>query len=272
LQSVAGLQRGRTTAIEPEPVTAATPLQIEAIRPFVSSVVWDMIQVQLLSGGRPQDIVQLTSAMIDRSDDVWIARIPNHKTAWRGDEHRLILGPMAQAILAPYMIRRLEHEPLFSPIDSAQEHRGRRREKRRTPDSCGNGPGTNQVADPKRKPGLAFTVTAYCRAITRACELATPIPLEFQRVKVNGKRGTRLETAAAWRKRLGHDAWGRLKKLIDDHRFTPNQLRHAAATRLRRERGIDIAQTFLGHKIGSAMTEVYAEANLEAAKAVARAG
>ena len=44
-------------------------------------------------------------------------------------------------------------------------------------------------------------------------------------------------------------------------RWTPLQLRHTAATALRREYGIDVAQTILGHQMGSAITEVYAEAN-----------
>jgi len=45
--------------------------------------------------------------------------------------------------------------------------------------------------------------------------------------------------------------------------WSPNQLRHNAATRLRREHGIDLARTILGHRLGSAITEVYAEANME---------
>jgi len=44
-------------------------------------------------------------------------------------------------------------------------------------------------------------------------------------------------------------------------RWSPHRLRHNAATRLRREFGIDLAQTILGHRMGSAITEIYAEAN-----------
>ena len=50
--------------------------------------------------------------------------------------------------------------------------------------------------------------------------------------------------------------------------WSPNQLRHNAATRLRREYGIDIAQTILGHRLGSSVTEVYAEANTRRAREV----
>jgi len=50
--------------------------------------------------------------------------------------------------------------------------------------------------------------------------------------------------------------------------WSPGRLRHNAATRLRREFGIDLAQTILGHRIGSAITEIYAEANSRKAREV----
>ena len=50
--------------------------------------------------------------------------------------------------------------------------------------------------------------------------------------------------------------------------WSPHQLRHNAATRLRREFGIDLAATILGHRLGSQVTEIYAEANLSRAKAI----
>ena len=44
--------------------------------------------------------------------------------------------------------------------------------------------------------------------------------------------------------------------------WSPNRLRHNAATRLRRECGIDVAHTILGHRLGSTVTEIYPEANV----------
>lgn len=40
--------------------------------------------------------------------------------------------------------------------------------------------------------------------------------------------------------------------------WSPNQLRHNAATRLRSSHGLDISQTVLGHAVGSQITELYA--------------
>lgn len=50
----------------------------------------------------------------------------------------------------------------------------------------------------------------------------------------------------------------------------PNQLRHLAATELRRKFGIEAAQTILGHRLGSAITEVYAESNADKARGIIR--
>ena len=57
-------------------------------------------------------------------------------------------------------------------------------------------------------------------------------------------------------------------KAADVDPWSPGRLRHNAATRLRREFGIDLAQTILGHRIGSAITEIYAEANSRKAREV----
>jgi site-specific recombinase XerC len=50
----------------------------------------------------------------------------------------------------------------------------------------------------------------------------------------------------------------------------PNQLRHAAATRVRREAGLEAAQVVLGHARAD-VTQVYAERDLDRAREVMRA-
>ncbi len=50
--------------------------------------------------------------------------------------------------------------------------------------------------------------------------------------------------------------------------WTPYQLRHSAATRIRAEHGIEAARVLLGHT-SAAVTEIYAEADLQAAARVA---
>jgi len=82
----------------------------------------------------------------------------------------------------------------------------------------------------------------------------------------------RWESWYQWRDRLGEDGWAELKQFRREHHFTPNQLRHGAATRLRAEFGIEAARTVLGHA-DAATTEIYAEQDKEAArKAMAELG
>jgi len=61
------------------------------------------------------------------------------------------------------------------------------------------------------------------------------------------------------------------RKWQSDHRWAPNQLRHAAATEVRREFGLEAAQVILGHSQAN-VTQVYAQRDLkrgmEAAKAI----
>jgi integrase len=54
------------------------------------------------------------------------------------------------------------------------------------------------------------------------------------------------------------------------HSWHPHQLRHTAATAIRRRFGFEAAQHVLGHATLS-MTEICAERNAEAARAVAAA-
>lgn len=52
-----------------------------------------------------------------------------------------------------------------------------------------------------------------------------------------------------------------------DHSWHPHQLRHNAATMLRREYGLEAAQVILGHKTLT-VTQIYAEKNVAAAQAI----
>jgi integrase len=75
----------------------------------------------------------------------------------------------------------------------------------------------------------------------------------------------------------GHLSPARYRRLIDDAcdeagipRWSPNQLRHAAATRARTSDGIEVAGILLGHA-NIATTQVYAERDLRKAMAFAQA-
>ena len=80
--------------------------------------------------------------------------------------------------------------------------------------------------------------------------------------------GTKVhESAAEWRQRLGPVGLAEVKAWRAQHSFSPHQLRHTAATTIRREYDIEQARIILGHS-SAFTTEIYAKAESDAAKAV----
>jgi hypothetical protein len=150
---------------------------------------------------------------------------------------------------------------MFSPIDVERERRAAAFSRRRTPLSCGNVPGSNRERKPARKPKERYTVGSYRRAIARACDAAFPPDESLARRRVakepDGK-ARRWETDKEWRARLGEKKWVKLHEWQDAHRWHPHQLRHNAATRLRKQYGLEAARVVLGQRSG-AVAEIYAE-------------
>jgi integrase len=223
LQAVPDLRKGRSAATESAPVRPVSEADVNAVLPHVSTVVRDMIRVQLLTGARPAEVCALRPIDIDRTGEVWTAKLTAHKTEHFGHERTLHFGPNAQAVLAEYLDNRPAESPMFQPVEAeaARHEKQRQSRKTRVQPSQRN----RRKASPKRKPRDRYDVASYRRAITRGC--------------VKG----------------GITPW------------SPNRLRHAHATDLRRKYGIEAAKTVLGHRQLSA-TLLYAEADMEAARAV----
>ncbi len=102
LQAVAPLLQGRTTAPDRPRRSAVSQEQIDAVRAVVPELVRDLIDLQLLCGCRPGELLQLTGEMIDRSRTVWVAVLDEHKTAHHGHGRRIYFGPKARLILMRY--------------------------------------------------------------------------------------------------------------------------------------------------------------------------
>lgn len=221
LATVTGLAAGRSSAKETPPVAPVAVALVEQTLLHLSPTVAAMVRFQLLTGARPAEVCKVAACNIDRSEDVWVYRVDDHKTVHHGRARVIYIGPTAQAVLEPY----LDGEgPCFSAAQSAGENRAKRTARRTTRLSEGNSVGTNRKLKPKRQAGDQFSTASYRRAITRACVLA----------------------------KVEH--------------WHPNQLRHTAATEIRKQFGIEAAQVILGHS-DAKMTQVYAER--DAAKAIA---
>ena len=103
LKCVAPLLEGRTEAHDNAPRKAVAFEDIETVRKSVSSLVRDLIDVQRLTGARSGELLKLTTGMVNRSGDVWIAELVDHKTRHHGKSRILHFGPRVQLILKKYL-------------------------------------------------------------------------------------------------------------------------------------------------------------------------
>lgn len=239
LGTVEGLKRGRSDAQESEPVRPVPHAYVDAVLPHVNRQVAAMIRLQLLTAMRPAEVCAMRGCDLDTSGRLWTFTPADHKTAHHGHSRTIFIGPRAQQILKPFLRTDLAAY-LFSPIEAEAERRERIHAERKTPLHVGNAPGTNRVRRPERRPGARYTSESYRRAIARACDVA--------------------------------DRWAKGGVVIGDEErlvpaWSPNRLRHNAATELRKEFGLEAAQVILGHKTLT-VTQVYAETNVQAAREI----
>ena len=242
LFAVKGLARGRCGAKESEDVKPVPMNLVEAIKPFVSPQIWALIQLQLLTAARPGELCMIRKKDIDRSGKVWIYKPDDHKTAHHGHERSIYLGPKAQEILTPFMLRP-DDAYMLSPQDAMREWLEEKHAQRSTPLNCGNRPGTNKKPQPERVAGEHYTTASYARAIERACKAAFPPPEPL----CKGQK----ETNKQHKKRINADP--SLKKqyaaFTKKHHWHPHQLRHNAGTVIRKEFGLEA--TFLDARAAS---------------------
>jgi integrase len=254
LLAVRGLQHGRTKARETEPVRPVPEARINAIRPFVSAPVEAIIDLQLLTGARPGEICTMRACDLDTSRRIWIYIPESHKTQHHGHRREIYLGPHAQEIVKPFLKTSLQAY-LFSPQDAEAERLRVMREKRKT--KVQPSQFNRKKKKPKKLPGDHYDVAAYRRAVAYACLRAFPLPHDLApRIKPDGKR----ETAKVWQARLTSEEKTAIRAWKREHSWHPHQLRHNAATNLRKEFGVEVARIILGHATAFT-TEIYAEAD-----------
>jgi len=232
LRTVEGLRKGRTKAPEPKPVLPVEESLVEATLPHLPMIVADMVRFERFTGCRPGEVCQLRPGDIDRTHPVWAYRPGSHKTEHHGRERVIFIGPKAQAVILPYMLRDAAAY-CFSPAESMQGMRDARRTARRTPLHYGNRSGTNRKVRPQRTPKMKYTKDSYARAIRRGVDKANKAILDDTK-----KAGVANPALLAY--------------------WAPNQLRHAAGTDVRRRYGLEAAQVVLGHAKANT-TEIYAE-------------
>jgi integrase len=161
-----------------------------------------------------------------------------HKTEHLDRDRVIYIGPTAQCILRPYLLRPAD-KPCFSPRESARQAREKLDENRPPRKTIRYPSEIRRVENEKRAAGRRanrrglrqqYSTESYAQAIERACKLAF------------GETGTR---------------------------WSPNQLRHTAATKFRKLFGLEAAQVLLGHSRAD-VTQIYAERDAALARSVAK--
>jgi integrase len=230
LSCVPGLKAGRCAARETAPIKPVDFEVVMATLPYLSATVGAMVRIGFATGARPGELCNLLVEDIDRSTDPWKVVLGAHKTAHHGKTRVLYFGPVVQAVLAPLLEAAGESGPVFSPARSeAARHAAQRaaRKSKVQPSQRARGKTVR-----KKAPGARYTPSSFQQAIAKALR------------KANKDRAAQgLPTLPSW---------------------SPNMLRHAAATRIRAAFGIEVARTVLGHSRLD-VTEVYAERDEAAA-------
>lgn len=211
LRTLLPLQRGRTAARETAPVDPVPLPLLEKTLPHLTPTVRTMVMVQLLTGMRPNEVVQMRVADIetDGPDGCWVFLPRSHKTEHKGKSRRVVLSKRVQRLLKPFMT--LDREALlFSPVKSEEERRSMRRQARKSkvPPSQLERDRRNQ-ASPRRKLRDAWTSATYLRAIYYACAEAGIEHWSPGRLRHNfedaAEKSCGLEAAS---KALGHSQLG----------------------------------------------------------------
>jgi integrase len=167
LRCVDGLKRGRTDAREGRKVKPVSDADVMATIEHLPAVVADMVQLQRLTGARPGEICDIRPGDINRKAHPWEYVPQSHKTEHHDRPRVIFIGPKAQHILLPYLLRAADAY-CFSPQEAEGRRRAAQHEARRTPLSCGNKPGSNRKARPKRTAGEKYNKDSYARAVRRA--------------------------------------------------------------------------------------------------------
>jgi integrase len=169
IKAVAGLRVGRDKVKPSKKVQPAPEEHIRAILPHCGPVVRAMVELQALTGMRPQEVRLIRTGWIDRSSELWVYRPIRHKTADLGKVREVPLGPKAQDVVRPWL-KADPDAPLFSPAEARALFLADLRAARKTevqPSQI-----DRRKRNLKRKPGTMYTRDSYKQAIKRACEKA----------------------------------------------------------------------------------------------------
>jgi len=250
LKAVAPLKAGRTKARETKRIMPVDEAVARQVLPFLSPPVRGMVELQLLTGMRSDNVTSMRACDLDMTGAEWTYTPLHHKTEHHGHILKIPLGPKAQLVLKEFLALRLPSSDgyLFRP-DAAAEWRGAERRKKRQSPMTPSQAKRKPKSKPKKAPGDRYDTDTYRRAITYGLGLLA---------KSQGHELPKDQPVTRqWLLSVGAIYWH------------PHQLRHTLGTAVRKTFGFEAAQIALGHASPDA-TKLYAEADFEFAKRIAR--
>src|SRR5581483_11001612 len=213
LAAVAGLRKDRTTAREKPPVRPVPEEDIQRVLAEVPPVISAVIRLQLLCGGRPQDVVEMRAGDIDRDGSLWEYRPGRHKSEHRGRDRVLYLGPRAQAVLTPYLEGLAPDAYVLSPRRAEPARQAERRQRRGG--AANEAPLRTKTSHRLRN---HYDSQSYRRAIRRACErLGVPVWFPLQLRHNAGTLIRKLYGLEASQAVLGHAELGVTQVYAEKH-------------------------------------------------------
>jgi integrase len=239
LQAVVGLKRGRSGARESEPVKPVPEAWVRKTMEHMPPTVAAMVELQMLTGMRPGELCIVRPMDVDRRGKVWLYAPADHKTAFHGHKRVVPIGPRGQEVLRPFLTRGLDAY-CFAPDEAQRQRFAVKRANRQT--RVQPSQQNRRHADPSHPPGDRYDPSGYGHAVRYAIKA---ILLQAQ---AEGRKAEESQQVPDWH---------------------PHQLRHTAATVIRREMGLDAARAHLGHR-SLGITDTYVELDQALAVEAAR--
>ncbi len=144
VENLTGRERGVKPAAERKPINIEI---IKQTLPELTPTLRAMVRVQLFTGMRPGELLQMKPCQLDTSGDIWLYSPELHKNRWRGERYKrfVAIGKKAQEVLIPLIVGIGQNDYVFRPSDGMRE------------------------AGKHGATGEHYTQASYRRAVVRAC-------------------------------------------------------------------------------------------------------
>jgi integrase len=169
LKTLEPLRIGETDAPETKPVMAANLDDVRKTVEFLPPQLRAVIRIQLATGARPSEILNMKPGEIDRSGSEWIYRPKQHKNAKRGKSRAIPLVGDAKEAVIDYLNRDPESY-CFSPKEAVDWWNAQKRADRKSKVQPSQRDRSNPNAT--KLPRDCYDKNSLGRAIARACKKA----------------------------------------------------------------------------------------------------